>query len=137
MRKDMSSFKLDERDPFVQLVFRAAAVTVALTFVVAVLIDFFKSDLRTPLFVPVGCALFLGTLALKAEFRRRQYALGTLLFVVALVMFPGSGWILLVIGHIPHGSTEAKIIPILPQAVLAPAFFNFIRKRSVQSTRPV
>lgn len=123
------SSHFDERDAFVQLIFKSVAVTVALTFVVAALIDFARTDLAKSLFVPIGCALFLGTLALQVEFGRRFYVLGILWLFLALLLLPGTGWILLMVGHIPYDSTEAKFIPLLPQAVLAPTFFEIIRKR--------
>jgi hypothetical protein len=56
------SAKFDERDPFTQVAFRAVAITAALVFVVALVLQWMRPELTVVLFVPIAAALFIGAL---------------------------------------------------------------------------
>ena len=122
-------FRLDQRDPFVQLVFVSIPVALAGAFAAALVLEMLAPELRRPLFVPLGAAFFCGALAFFVERARGRYAVGVLGFVAALVLFPAVAVLLLKMLRVPYQAHAADFIALLPQAVLAPSFFSFFRNR--------
>ena len=122
-------YKLDERDPFVQLIFRSVASMVGLVFVVACVLDFVVPELGRPLFVPSAVAIFCGTLAFQVELKQKRYAFALLGMLGAVAMFPGMAWLLIKLLKVPFESGAAAFIALMPQALLAPDFFLLVRKR--------
>jgi hypothetical protein len=120
---------LDLHDPFVQLTLRSVAVTVALIFFVQYAVKLVVPELGRPLFLPLGMALFCGTLGFLAESARKHYLLAILSILAAMAMFPMLAWLILVTFHIPYQTREADFIAMIPQAVAGIGFYNFIRKR--------
>ena len=120
---------MDERAPFVQLIFKSVAVSLVLEFCISVAITFIKPELTAPLFVPMAAALFLGVLGFQVELARKQYGIALFSFALALVLFPLVGWALLALARIPYESTAAKFVPLIPQALVAPAFFKVEQRR--------
>jgi hypothetical protein len=121
--------RLDQRDPFVQLIFVSIAVTVAGVFAAAFALEMAVPELRRALFVPLGAAFFCGTLAFLVERARKHYALAILAFLAAIVLFPGLAWALLLVLNIPYQTRTADFIALLPQAIVGPSFFFVFRRR--------
>ena len=121
--------RLDQRDPFVQLIFMSIAVAVTCAFAAAIALEMIAPGLRRPLFVPFGVAFFCGTLGFLIERAHKHYLLGVLAFLAALALFPGSAWGLLVLLNIPYQARAADFVALLPQAVAGPSFFFLLRKR--------
>ena len=121
--------KLDVRDPFVQLIIKSVAVTMALIFIVRYAVELVVPGLGRPLFVPFGMALFCGTLSFLVESARKHYALAILETLVAMVLFPLLAWVLLMVFHIPYQTREADFVALIPQALAGVSFFQFIHSR--------
>jgi hypothetical protein len=121
--------KLDERDPFIQLVFKSVAIATSTVFVVALAIVWIRPELLAPLIVPISAALFVGALGFQVELALRQYVLAVLWLFAAILLFPAAGWLLLLVLHVPYEATQAKFIPLIPQAVAAPAVFMAAKRR--------
>jgi hypothetical protein len=126
----MSDFtKFDEHDPFTQLMFKSVVASLVCLFIVASLIWWLRPTLASPLFAPIAMALFIGTLGFQVEIRRKHYLLAPLWFAMSAVLFPLSGLLLLILFRVPYETTPAKFIPLLPQALIAPALFEIARRR--------
>jgi hypothetical protein len=125
----MYKYNLDERDPFMQLIFRSVAASVGLFFVVACVLDSLVPELVRPLIVPFAVASFCGTLAFQVELKQKRYAFALLGVLSAVAMFPGMAWLLVRLLKVPFESGAAVFIALMPQAILAPDFFLFVRKR--------
>ncbi|MBZ5647109.1 MAG: hypothetical protein LAN37_07805 [Acidobacteriia bacterium] len=129
--------RLNQGDPFIQLIFRSIAVAAAFVFVAACTLEIVAPELRRPLFVPFGVAFFCGTLAFLVERARKHYVLAVLGFLAAVALFPGLAWILLVLFHVAYQATAADFITLIPQAVVGPSFFFLVRKRFEGRSRSV
>jgi hypothetical protein len=121
--------RFDWRDPFIQLVVRSAASTIALVFVADYGVALLDPVLRRALFVPLGTSFFLGTLAYLAETSRKHFVQAVIISAALVALFPGAAWGLLVSLHIPYQSKEADFVALIPQALFAPGIFQWVRKR--------
>jgi len=126
----MSVFvKFNEHDPFVQAVFRSVAITTAGTFAVALGFEYSLPELRTPLFVPIAVAFFIGTLGFQVERTSKRLAPAILWLGAAVLLFPLASWLLLRAAHIPYEATAARFVSLIPQAVAAPPLFKLAKIR--------
>ena len=125
--------RLDERNPFVQLVFWSLLVGVIGFFISGVLLEIFSPEMRTPLTVPFFIAFYMGTLAFLAEAAKRHYGLAVIGFLIALVLFPGSAWLLIKL--LKLRGEAATFAPLLP-AFIALGFFSLVHRRFEKSGGP-
>lgn len=127
---------LNLSDPFRRLMRQSAVVTVASIFSVRYAVESAVPGLGRPLFVPFGMALFCGTLGFLAERARRRNAPAILEFLAAIAMFPLLAWVLLILFHIPYQTRGADFVALIPQAIVGPSFYHFVRKRFESGDSP-
>ncbi len=122
-------YRLNEQDPFVQMIFRSVVVTAVCVFIAAYAMDITVPQVRRPLFVPLGAALLCGSLAFQVEIAQKQYVLAILEFLAALALFLGLGWASLAILHVSYQARAADVISLLPVVIAGERFFFFVRMR--------
>lgn len=133
----MELYKFDERDPYIQLIFRSVLVTVGSIFPAQLVLTSQFPELGRPLFVPLAMAIVSGTLALLGEVKQKRHISALFGFLLAFALFPGMAYVILKLLQVPFQTRTADFVALIPQAIAGPEFWRIYWKRFHAGNGPV